>query len=211
MKVGQENNISKEVLDAIIDEKKMSIREKILTIHKKANKTKIFYLNTVQNRAVAAAIAIIFIVGGAVISYDLFTGDTNHELIAENYSSANLDFLYNRGNLEADSKMSKAIAYYNNRQYSLALKLFKSVDDSIIASLYSGYCYMMLGNYDTAEDNFIFVINDENNLMIDQAEWSLAQCYLNTNKTKLAKEMFTKISKEDNSYKNKAKRILETM
>jgi hypothetical protein len=52
------------------------------------------------------------------------------------------------------------------------------------------------------------VINDKNNLYIDQAQWYLALCYLNTNETDKAKQLFKSIENENGLYKNDAKKII---
>jgi pentatricopeptide repeat protein len=52
------------------------------------------------------------------------------------------------------------------------------------------------------------VIDDKNNLYIDQAQWYLALCYLNTNETDKAKQLFKLIVKEGGIYKDDAKKII---
>jgi hypothetical protein len=51
------------------------------------------------------------------------------------------------------------------------------------------------------------VIDDKNNLYIDQAQWYLALCYLNTNETEKAKQLFRIIGKENGIYRNDARKI----
>jgi hypothetical protein len=62
--------------------------------------------------------------------------------------------------------------------------------------------------YPEAKQSFGKVIDDKNNLYIDQAQWYLALCYLNTNETDKAKQLFKLIGKEDGIYKNDAKKII---
>jgi len=63
--------------------------------------------------------------------------------------------------------------------------------------------------YPEAKQSFGRVIDDKDNLFVDQARWYLALCYLNTNETKKAKELFLTISKENGIYQNDAKKIMK--
>ena len=60
--------------------------------------------------------------------------------------------------------------------------------------------------YPEAKQSFGKVIDDKNNLYIDQAQWYLALCYLNTNETEKAKQLLTTIGKKMASIKMMQKR-----
>ncbi len=62
--------------------------------------------------------------------------------------------------------------------------------------------------YPEAKQSFGKVIDDKNNLYIDQAQWYLALCYLNTNETDKAKQLFRIIGNEGGIYKKDAKKII---
>ncbi len=46
---------------------------------------------------------------------------------------------------------------------------------------------------------------------IDQAEWNLGLCYLNTGKSDKAKQIFQHIANTQTNYKNKALELLDEM
>jgi TolA-binding protein len=62
--------------------------------------------------------------------------------------------------------------------------------------------------YPEAKQSFVKVLDDKDNLYIDQAQWYLALCYLNTNETEKAKQLFKIIGKENGIYKTDAKKII---
>ncbi len=65
--------------------------------------------------------------------------------------------------------------------------------------------------YEHAEALFIDIINDNDNLLVDQAAWNLGLCYLVNGKTTKAKEVFSKISVGNTIYNKDASNILQEM
>jgi tetratricopeptide (TPR) repeat protein len=110
----------------------------------------------------------------------------------------------------ADFKL--ALEFYNTHDYEKAEILFSKVlennPNDMQTVLLKGIANFEEKRYPEAKQSFGKVINDNNNLFIDQAQWYLALCYLNTNENDKAKQLLKIIGKESGVYKNDANKIL---
>ena len=110
-----------------------------------------------------------------------------------------------------DGDFTLALEFYNTQDYAKAAALFSKVLESrpdMQVELLYGVSNFEEKKYPEAKQSFGKVIDDKNNLYIDQAQWYLALCYLNTSETEKAKQLFKAISKEDGIYKKEAGKIL---
>jgi len=55
-----------------------------------------------------------------------------------------------------------------------------------VAHFYSGASFQETGQYKNAINEYQMVINDKDNLFIEQAQWYIGLCYLQTNDSKKA-------------------------
>jgi tetratricopeptide (TPR) repeat protein len=76
------------------------------------------------------------------------------------------------------------------------------------SSLLNGMSNFENRKYPEAKRSFGKVIDNNNNLYIDQAEWYLALCYIKTDEREKAIQQLEKIKNEDGIYRNDAKKIL---
>jgi tetratricopeptide (TPR) repeat protein len=115
----------------------------------------------------------------------------------------------------ADADFTLALEFYNTHDYNKAAELFSKVLESkpndMQTVLLKGVSNFEEKKYPEAKQSFGKVIDDKNNLYIDQAEWYLALCYINTNERDKAERLLTIISKEDGIYKNDAKKIIRKL
>ena len=111
-----------------------------------------------------------------------------------------------------DTDFSLAIEFYNTHDYEKAAVLFSKVlekkPNDMQTVLLKGVANLEEKKYPEAKQSFGKVIDDKNNLYIDHAQWYLALCYLNTDETAKAKELFKIIAKENGIYKDDAKKII---
>jgi TolA-binding protein len=111
-----------------------------------------------------------------------------------------------------DADFTLAIEFYNTHDYEKAAVLFTKViekkPNDMQAVLLTGVSNFEERKYPEAKQSFVKVIDDKDNLYIDQAQWYLALCYLNTNETEKAKQLFIIIGKENGIYKNDARKII---
>jgi thioredoxin-like negative regulator of GroEL len=116
-----------------------------------------------------------------------------------------------RSNEPVDSKRSEAFQAYEQRDYKKAATLFKDLlkeknEPGILLLL--GNSNMMLGNIKEAEDNFITLNKDYDELDI-QAKWFLSLCYLKTGETEKARNILNELGNTEISYATKARELLE--
>jgi tetratricopeptide (TPR) repeat protein len=105
-----------------------------------------------------------------------------------------------------------ALTAYQKEDYEKALTLFEEVlelDQSRMeTNLMTGVSNMELDEYEEASNSFRKVINHNDNLFIEQAEWYIGFCYIKTENTDKAIEQFAKIASGNSLNKDKAKKIL---
>ena len=111
-----------------------------------------------------------------------------------------------------DADFTLALEFYNAHDYDKAAALFNKVlgskPNDMQTVLLIGVTNFEEKKYPEAKQSFGKVIDDKNNLYIDHARWYLALCYLNTNETEKAKQLFTLIGQESGIYQNDARKIV---
>ena len=209
-----------EIFEAIKDERKREIRKTLEHIQRKdTNKSRvihrkdanIFRINFHSWRLqVAAAAVTILIVSGGLIGHFLTNKPVNQALYTEYFSPEN-SLLSVRSIETIDSKIKEGMYYYEQGQFTEAISIFQTDPDNLIGKLYTGFSFMKLEKYKQAEIQFIDIINDKDNLLIDQAEWNLGLCYLKTGETPKAEKVFSNISVGNTIYREDAIKILREM
>lgn len=155
----------------------------------------------------AASFALILVVGG--LWYILSNKPYSTEKLVTKYYKPAHPILQIRS-LEDNNNdaLAKAFKYYKDNDYNNALKYFQSLENQITAKFYSGVCHIELAQYEPAIDCFSQIINDNDNLFVEQANWYLGLIYLMDNKKSKAIEQFNKISQEQGYYSAQASEIV---
>lgn len=106
-----------------------------------------------------------------------------------------------------------AIEYYNIHDYGSAAAYFLKVLDKDPGDMKSTMLYGISNfeekNYPVAGRSFNKVIDDNNNLYIEDAQWYLALCYMQTGDSDKAIEQLKIISKSESLYSKDAKKVLK--
>jgi tetratricopeptide (TPR) repeat protein len=68
-----------------------------------------------------------------------------------------------------------------------------------------------LGEYKNAIDEYEVVVTDKDNLFIEQAEWYIGLCYIQTKEDEKAIRQFKRIVNNRGFYQQKAEAILRKM
>ncbi|HET6557447.1 MAG TPA: hypothetical protein VFG54_09050 [Prolixibacteraceae bacterium] len=114
-----------------------------------------------------------------------------------------------------DQTFTQALQKYNKQDYQSALNLLQEVvskDPGNIAShFYSGISLQELGKYNNAIKEYEIVVVDKDNLFMEQAEWYIGLCYLQTKEDRKAIKQFKKIANGNGFYQEKAVAILRKM
>ncbi|MFA5152815.1 MAG: tetratricopeptide repeat protein [Clostridia bacterium] len=167
-------------------------------------------------RFVAAIIIFIILMFG---SFNLFRCDntnqqSNQEIINKFYAPYEMTLITR--SLNNDILMQEAVVLYKNKNYKEAANIFKQIlkeNNSNIAAiqLYSGISYLEIKEYQKANSLFNQIINHNDNLYIEQAEWCLGFCFIMENDKEKAIEQFKKIMSEKGYYSKNAKQILKKL
>jgi tetratricopeptide (TPR) repeat protein len=114
---------------------------------------------------------------------------------------------------ETNVDFTLALEFYNTHDYNKAAALFNKVlensPNDMQTVLLKGVSNFEEKKYPEAKQSFGQVMDNKDNLYIDHAKWYLALCYLNTNETEKAKQLFRKIGNEEGIYRNDARKILK--
>jgi tetratricopeptide (TPR) repeat protein len=191
----------------------ISLRNKLSAIEKQRkeaekavpNKRKPVYIRY------AAAIVVLVIIG----SLTLFNPKnlTSEDILNRYYKAYEPPTSQRSAQSVADADFTLALEFYNTHDYDKAAVLFNKVlenkPNDMQTLLLQGVSNFEEKRYPDAKQSFGKVIDDKNNLYIDQAQWYLALCYLKTNETNKAKQLFKIIGKEEGIYRNDASKILK--
>lgn len=156
----------------------------------------------------AASFSLILVVGGLwyVLSNKPYSTE---RLVSKYYKPAHPILQVRSVELNSDDALKEAFSFYQQNDYTNALKYFGTIENQITAKFYSGVCYIELEQYDKAISSFEYVINDKDNLFVEQAEWYLGLIFLMNNQKTLAVDQFKKISGSKSYYSNQAEEILK--
>lgn len=137
------------------------------------------------------------------------------EIYAEYYEPYQVTMRVRSADTEIEKMLAEALNKYEAGDYASALPVFEYVlsQDStkIGVHLYSGISNMEIYEYEDAEESFDKIIEHQNNLFIEQAEWYLGFCYLMTDNEDKAIEQFSEISESTSFYRKPAGEIVRKL
>jgi len=136
---------------------------------------------------------------------------TNDSLFSQYYSSENIV-----DQTRGDQNIVEAVIKFQQKDFIKASVLFKSIldkDNSNIAVwFYYGISNIETKNYENSIKAFKTIIEQNDNLYIEHAEWYLGLCYLKNNQKDKAIDQFTDVAANtDNFHHQEAKNILEKL
>ncbi len=161
---------------------------------------------------VAASIALVVIFSVTFLGKKISSGT---ELYNTHYQPAEISMSFRASAEDVNTDLRKAMNLYQNKEYAEAIQLFEKVlteDNSRIGlNLYSGISHMEIEEYDEANESFNKIIDHKANAFIESAEWYLGLCYLKTNETEKAFEVFGEIVERDGYFKQDARKIMRKL
>ncbi len=204
----------KEMEDAIAEEDVMSLRDQLGSIHREEvkNERRIFRFigRTAKSWELAAACAVFAVAIGGTWEY--LDGRKTLNVYAQFYSPYQSFGIYRSGG-KAPGVLSMALQKYNEQRYQEALSLFQLVikqnGNDPAGNFYAGMSYQELRQYRKAIYHYDRVIKNHDNLFVEQAEWYMGLCFLQTNNKNKAVPLFQKIENEHGYYGSKAEKILK--
>lgn len=158
----------------------------------------------------AAAVAVMILIGSITLisEKDL----SNDEIIEGYYKPYNPPATNRSGSFETNAVFTLALDYYNIHDYKNAAIYFSKVLEmepgNMQSSFLKGVSNFEEKKYPDAEQSFVSVINDNNNLFIENAKWYLALCYVKTNEKEKAVKQLEIIKEEGGIYRDDARKII---
>jgi tetratricopeptide (TPR) repeat protein len=192
----------------------MDLRTKLQTIEKNKSAKKVTQKSRKSQILRSAAVFTGIILLGSIF---LFHGrNDNRELIFDKYYKSYESLSATRSALpEVSSIYSEAMNYYNNHDYVNAAqsleKLLSKDQENIEYRFQLANSYMGMQSYPEAGKSYLKVIEDNNNLFIEDAQWYLALCYYMTNDDAKAKSQLDLIAASESRYKKDARKLLKSI
>lgn len=190
------------------------LRSKLSEIERSRSVSKRFTLPVVPAfYKYAAVITLLLAVG--TITYQPWADMSNEQIISKYYKLYEPPSAQRSASAETNMLFTKAIELYYKQDYEQAAVLFFKVIETnpkdMQSMLLNGVANFEISKYPEAQNSLNKVIDDNNNLFIDQAEWYLALCYIKTGETEKAKIQLLTIRKGDGIYKSNARKILRKL
>jgi tetratricopeptide (TPR) repeat protein len=217
--LAEEVQMQQDIGDAILNEETLAFRAQINNLfEKEGNKKpveacKTFYLPYKVRIAVASLAAFIILGSGFYLyNHRAIPSEKLFEIYYEPYEGLTN---VRSSNLQMTDMLVTAMQKYEQREYESALMLFETVlasdRENITSRFYSAISYLETRHYRVAEKSFISIIDHDDNLFIEHAEWYLGLCYLKTGEDDLARKLFTAIADSEGFYSRNASRLIRNL
>ena len=211
-----ELELYKEVEEALSDTEVLNLRAQLELIHEeytpRIERIKERTTKKVFKYAIAAGIAMAVSLG----TYGLFFNHASgNRIVSQFYKPYDVTLVNRSENTSLDMVLKEGLMYYENEEYTKAIPLFNKVlkmnPKNIASNLYAGISQFEIHQYEDANASFNNVIQHNDNLYIEQADWYLGFCYLMMNEREKAIVQFTKLKDGDGIYRKDARKILKSI
>lgn len=208
-----EMSFYRDVFDSIADQEVLDLRAQLNSLHepamqglkKSSSKT---FKRTMRYAVTAATVSLL-------LGFGVFSLLRDSNIPGKYFTPYDVTMVNRSADTNIDLTLQEALLKYENQQYREAVILFEQVlasDNEMLSSnLYAGISYLEIKEYQRAEGSFNKIINHNNNLFIEQAEWYMGFCYLMTERREKAIKQFSKIAEKNAYYSDKAKDILKRL
>jgi len=211
-------DLYKEVDEAIADTEVLDFRAQLNDLREETRRSetgkRVFRFTRPWHYAASAALALLVAIGLATV---LGRPLSNSDLFAKYMKPYEL-VLTNRSmdNQATTLLMNQAQEHFLNREFEAAIDYFDEVleinSEKMEAAFYMGESFMEIALYQEASQSFISVIEHDDNLYVQKAEWFLAGCLLAMDESDQARRKLAKIASSSNHYyRDDASKILKRM
>lgn len=213
-----EINLIKNIDRALAESDVMQLRNKLQRLSKDASSEKQTErsfagksrVRKVMLTSVAASLILLLGITGL-----LSRQASQKDIYQKFYSKYQTTGIARSANSTADQTLTTALQKFNSQDYDAALNLFQKVistdQNNMVGHFYTGASLQETGKYSNAIKEYQTVIANKDNLFVEQAEWYIGLCYLQTNEDKKAYKQFKKIAENDGFYQAKAQTILRKL
>ncbi len=175
-----------------------------LPIHKANNKIR---------KAGTVAAVLVFAVG--LSFFFRYQGETREKFFGKYLIPPQAVSAFRSAESSANYELETAFRFYNQADYQNALLHFGNVlglePSHQAAHFYSGASYQGLTRYNQAIHEYNMVLNHNDNIFVDQAEWYRALCYVRLGEMKSAIAYLEAIKNKNGYYAKDARRLLKKL
>jgi tetratricopeptide (TPR) repeat protein len=211
-----EMELYKEVEHALADTEILRFRSRLKELHEELMPEIEKLTARTPRRLIRVAVAagFLLVIGLGTFSI-LRMGTGSQRLLDKFYRPYDMTMVNRSGNSDMNAIMNMALIHYHNKEYRDAVILFEQLlekDPSQMATrLYSGISYFEIKEFQKASNSFNQVIQHNDNLYIEQAEWYLGFCFIMRDEKQKAIRQFQKIADGSGYYSDKAKQIVRKL
>jgi TolA-binding protein len=218
MELVDELELHKEINEAIAETDVQELRaqlQQIRTVEEKQKETRSVggVTRSIKKTWSVAAACMVLMLGVAGV-LRVTQQPAQNELFASYHSKYEISGTRS-GNAATDMAFKLALHNYNQAQYSEAANQFEellTIDSDVSVNFYAGLSYQEMEDYKNAIRHFLSVVDDDDNLFIEQAQWYLGLCYLQTDDKRKAIEQFEWVATRGKSHlRKKAKKIVRVL
>lgn len=208
----------REVDNAIREQDVMDLRDQLDVIHNSygdpvESAVRQTRYRKVLSYAAIASLAILISLG--VLLKVQHNKLTNEQIFEKHYEPYEVTMIYRSGDDADKTLVNKAMATYEAREFQAAIDLFEQILSKDPAdmgiSLYTGISHMEIEQYMQAQEKFQKIINHNDNLFVENAQWYLGFLYLYTGQNLEARDHFKHIALSDGSFNKEAKKIMRSI
>jgi tetratricopeptide (TPR) repeat protein len=203
-----------EIDEALADSEVLNFRDQLRDLRKETKKNKGSSKVPIRftrpwHYAATAAIALILAIGlASVLDRPL----TNKDLLKKYYKPYEVALINRSGNTDVELILKQAEHYYLEGDFEQAVVYFEKVleeqPDQISTEFYTGISYYELKRYEDADASLSKVIEQNDNLYVEPAEWYLGLCYLAMNDNDRARRQFARIASSNHEKAEEAEKLL---
>ena len=211
--LAEDIRLYREVDNAIREQDVMDLRDQLDVIHnsigdpatKPVRQTR---YRKVLSYAAIASLAVLISLG--VVLKVQHKKLSNQQIYSKHFEPYEVTMVYRSA--DSDALLNQAVMAYDAQNYTAAIELFEqllgSYPNEMEYQLSLGISYMETEQYKKADNKFQGIIDHNDNLYIEPAEWYLGFCYLHTGQNVAARAHFKEIARSNSSFNKKAKNIL---
>lgn len=163
-----------------------------------------------QISSIAAAIALLFVIG-----YALLFNRADTESVFDQYYSPYYNVLDGTERSVGNENTDLAMRLYDQQRYEEALLVFEEAitqnPQNTGLLFYKAISHLSLEQPDSAIATLNHIVNQPDNQFQEPAQWYLGLSYLQKGNTEKAKTQFETIESSNNSYSDRARNILDAL
>jgi len=210
----QEFAFRKRINNALKEKEVIQLRQKMNAIHSRIHSkepgTIIRRLYSSRfTQLAAASVAILFV----LFSYFRFIyhPSMNPDELFNKYYQPEEAIMVTRSANFSDTLMFEALKLYENEDYEGALRLFENEAGDIAVHFYSGFAYIEINKFSEAINSFQKIIDHNDNIYVEQADWYIALCLMKSGDSDNAVARFSRIEMEKGTFAKNASDILKSL